>query len=55
MLYTVAFKRLFLMSPGKDDRGVRIYDTRVLTEHDLRAIQASVLHGIGLSRLTEHL
>lgn len=55
MLCTVSFSRLFLLSPGKDDRGTRIYDARLISEHDLRAIQAAVLHGIGLGRLTEHL
>lgn len=55
MLYTVSFKRLYLMSNGKDSSGNRIYDVRVVSDEDLRAIRACVLHGIGLPSLTQHL
>ncbi|HCN89058.1 MAG TPA: type II toxin-antitoxin system PemK/MazF family toxin [Oxalobacteraceae bacterium] len=55
MIYTVSFARLFLLSNGKDDRGTRIYDQRVIDQSDLLKIQAAVLHGIGLTRLTDYL
>ena len=55
MVYTVGFDRLSLAYCGKDERGVRIYDQRVISPDDLRNIQQSMLHGIGLGRLTEHL
>lgn len=55
MVYTVSFDRLFLMFRGKDDQGVRVYDQRVIDQADLLKIQEAVLHGIGLTRLTDYL
>jgi len=55
MVYTVSFDRLFLPFAGKDEHGRREYDARVIDRADLRAIQACVLHGLGLSDLTGHL
>jgi mRNA interferase MazF len=55
MVYTVGFDRLFLAACGKDDKGVRLYDQRVIAQVDLQNIQRAILHGIGLGRLTEHL
>lgn len=55
MLYTMAFDRLSLPFCGKDDAGKRLYDDRVLDPVDFKAIQAALLHGIGLGRLTKAL
>jgi uncharacterized protein YifN (PemK superfamily) len=55
MLYTVSFKRLFLMSTGKDLLGVREYDIRILDKAEIRAIQACALHGLGMADLTNYL
>jgi len=55
MIYTVSFERLFLMFKGKDDRGARVYDQRVIDQADLLKIQEALLHGIGLTRLTDYL
>ena len=56
MLCTVSFERLFLMSHGtKDASGKRIYDQRVIDAADLLKIHAAVLHGIGLTKLTDYL
>jgi mRNA interferase MazF len=56
MLCTVSFDRLSLMSHGrKDAMGKRIYDQRVIDKADLLKIQAAVLHGIGLTGLTNYL
>ena len=55
MVYTVSFERLFLMTSGKDANGKRIYDQRVIDRADLLKIQAAVLHGIGLTALTDYL
>jgi uncharacterized protein YifN (PemK superfamily) len=55
MIYTVAFERLSLMTGGKDVSGKRIYDDRVIDKADLLKIQACILHGIGLTALTDHL
>lgn len=53
MVYTVAFNRLFLLNRGKDERGNRLYDQRIISAADLSSIQRALLHGIGLERLTE--
>ena len=55
MLYTVSFDRLMLPFEGKDKSGKRIYDQRVLSQDEFRSIQKCLLHGVGLSMLTEHL
>jgi uncharacterized protein YifN (PemK superfamily) len=55
MIYTVSFDRLSFPQNGKDDAGKRIYDVRVIDPEELKKIQRCVLHGIGLSNLTEHL
>jgi mRNA interferase MazF len=55
MLYTVSFDRLFLPFSGKDTRGIRQYDVRVIDRADLLKIQSCVLHGIGLAPLTDYL
>lgn len=55
MIYTVSFDRLMLPFEGKDNSGKRIYDQRVLSDDDFRIIQKCLLHGVGLSKLTEHL
>lgn len=55
MLYTVSFDRLQLMTTGKDANGKRIYDQRVVDDADLTKIRSAVLHGIGLTHLTDYL
>ena len=52
MIYTVGFHRLFVPQLGKDARGNRQYDLRVLEKSELDAIMSCVLHGLGLGRLT---
>lgn len=53
MVYTVSLERLYLPSGGKVD-GKRAYDVRVLSAEELQKVQRCILHGIGLSRLTQH-
>lgn len=55
MIYTVSFDRLSLPFIGKDLSGKRIYDVRVIDKSDLIKIQHCILHGIGLTALTEYL
>lgn len=55
MLYTVSFDRLSLLFSGKDANGKRIYDQRVIDRPDLVKIQAAVLHGLGMTGLTDYL
>jgi uncharacterized protein YifN (PemK superfamily) len=55
MLYTVSFDRLHFPFKGKDGNGKRIYDVRVIDKADLLKIQQCVLHGIGLTALTDYL
>lgn len=55
MVYTVSFDRLSLLFDGKDGSGKRIYDVRVIDKSDLLKIQSCVLHGLGLSTLTDYL
>jgi uncharacterized protein YifN (PemK superfamily) len=44
--------RLFLMFCGKDERGARLYDQRVISDEELRQIKVAILHGLGMSDLT---
>ena len=55
MVYTVGFYRLSVPSLGRDASGTRVYDQRFVSDKDLRSIRACVLHGLGLSELTEYL
>jgi mRNA interferase MazF len=55
MVYTVSFDRLFLPFEKKDDDGKRVYDTRVVDKADLLKIQQCMLHGLGLTTLTDYL
>lgn len=55
MVYTVSFERLFLMHSSKGPGGKRVYDQRVIDKADLIKIQAALLHGIGLTVLTDYL
>lgn len=54
MLYTVSFKRLFLLCSGKDAFGERVYDPRVISDEDLSEVRRTVLHGIGMGDLTKY-
>ena len=54
MLYTVSFDRLYLPFEKKDGSGKRIYDIRVLDKADMLKIQQCILHGIGLTSLTDY-
>lgn len=55
MIYTVSFDRLFLPFEKKDGTGKRIYDVRVLDKVEILKIQQCILHGIGLTSLTDYL
>ncbi len=55
MIYTVSFSRLSLLFSQKDGTGKRVYEQRVVDAADLLKIQAAMLHGIGLTRLTDYL
>lgn len=55
MVYTVSHNRLILPFIKKDDGGKRIYDIRVIDKSDLIKIQQCLLHGLGLSSLTDYL
>ena len=55
MVYTVSFNRLSIPFSGKGTDGKRIYDLRIIDKADLLKIQECLLHGIGLSSLTEYL
>jgi len=48
MVYTLSFQRLHLLKLGKDANGNRIYDNRVISEHDLNAVIECVKLGIGI-------
>jgi len=55
MIYTVSFDRLSLFFKGKDKSGKRQYDARIIDEADMLKIQEAMLHGLGLTRLTDYL
>jgi len=55
MVYTVSFERLFLPFEKKDGNGKRIYDIRIIDKADLLKIQQCMLHGLGLTTLTDYL
>ena len=55
MVYTVSFDRLHLPFDGKDGSGKRNYDVRVIDKSDLIKIQQCLLHGLGLTALTDYL
>jgi uncharacterized protein YifN (PemK superfamily) len=49
MIYTVGFERLKPLSNGKDERGKRIYDARVLSGQTMDAVMNCVRNGLGLN------
>ena len=55
MIYTVSFSRLSLPHNGKDTTGKRLYIQYVIDKSDLLKIQQCVLHGLGLTPLTDYL
>ena len=55
MIYAVSFNRLNLISMGKDQQGKRQYRYDVLSDAQMRDVDACILNGIGLGRLTKHL
>ena len=55
MLATVGFQRLDLFREGRGADGKRKYLTLKIDAAQLRCVYESVLHGIGLPRLTDHL
>ena len=55
MIYTMSFDRLSFPHNGKDSKGKRNYVIRHLTDAHLKSVRECILHGIDLSRLTEHL
>ncbi|MCW5699332.1 MAG: type II toxin-antitoxin system PemK/MazF family toxin [Rhodospirillales bacterium] len=55
MINTVAFHRLHLVRLGKDVSGKRIYAYEPLSDENIKKIRKCVLHGVGLSTLTNQL
>lgn len=55
MIATVSFERLTLPFDGKNNTGKRLYDLRVIDKADLIKIQQAMLHGLGLTALTDYL
>lgn len=55
MVTSVGFHRLDFIRTGKDTNGRRMYRYESLPADTVRAIQACVLAGLGLARLTKHL
>lgn len=55
MIYTVSFDRLYLPFDGKDSSGKRNYDVPIIDKSDLIKIQECLLHGLGLTALTDYL
>jgi uncharacterized protein YifN (PemK superfamily) len=55
MIYTVSFNRLSIPCSGKNLEGKRVYDARIIDKADLIKIQQCVLHGLGLTALTDYL
>ncbi|EJW12657.1 hypothetical protein A33M_1808 [Rhodovulum sp. PH10] len=55
MLYTVGFHRLNLLRLGKDRVGKRLYRWDTLAADQMQEVNACVLNGLGLGRLTRHL
>lgn len=55
MVNTVGFHRLDLIRTGRDHEGKRKYLNIRIEPQELKAIQACVLRGLGLGRLTTHL
>jgi mRNA interferase MazF len=49
LIYAVSFNRLSLMFDDKGGDGKRIYDKRVVSPDNLKAIQQCVLCGLGLT------
>ena len=52
MLYSVSFDRADLLLLGKDEAGRRRYQTDTISSRDLARVQACVLHGLSLGKLT---
>ncbi|WIH05508.1 type II toxin-antitoxin system PemK/MazF family toxin [Xanthomonas translucens pv. graminis] len=55
MVSAVSFARLTLPWEGRDLQGNRVYDVRKISDVDLKAIKACVLHALGMGHLTPHL
>jgi uncharacterized protein YifN (PemK superfamily) len=55
MVLAVRFHRLDLLSLGRDSAGRRVYQLETLTREDFRTVQACVLEGLSLGRLTKSL
>ena len=55
MIYTVSFDRLYLPFKSKNGDGKRQYDIRIIDKSDLVMIQRCILHGIGMTALTDFL
>ena len=55
MIYAAGFHRIDLLSLGTGADGRRAYQTSTIPADDLARIQACVLEGLSLGRLTKHL
>lgn len=55
MIYSVSFDRLDFIRVGKTYDGRQIYRYNPLSEPQIRAVRACVLHALGLGGLTKNL
>lgn len=55
MLTTVSFKRLALPFKRKNQNGKREYDARVIDMADFIKVKECILHGLGMTNLTQYL
>jgi mRNA interferase MazF len=54
MIYAAGYHRIDLLRLGKV-QGSRVYQTNCIDADSLKAVQRAILHGLGLSSLTNHL
>lgn len=50
MIYALSFDRLFPFKTGKDKGGKRLYESRLLTEVQLKSVLKCVMAGVGIFR-----
>ena len=55
MIYAVGFHRLDLFRTGRSENGKRTYYYNTLSNDTMKQVRACVLHGLGLTFLTQHL
>ena len=55
MINTVSFERIDFIQIGRNTAGKRTYYLNTITHHQMKAVEACMLHSLGLSTLTKHL